>query len=160
MIRILVTASRAWPIDQAHVIARGLDGAYERALEAQGWRSWDHPQATLVSGHCPDGGDAIAEAYADYLGWIVEQHPALWDNCGPNCPPTPHRIRRRSGDTAHPGVADTYCPKAGPRRNTLMVGLGGDQMVAFPVGKRWSGTRDCGTKAERAGIPTTWIEAS
>ncbi len=117
-------------------------------------RTWGHVAATLVSGGCPDGGDPIAEAYADYLGWIVEPHPALWDECGPDCPDKPHRIRRRAGDTAHPGAADTYCPKAGPRRNTLMVGLGADQAVGFPLGARWSGTRDCMAKAKRAGIFT------
>lgn len=159
MIRILVTASRAWPLDQAARIARGLDAAYDRVLEARSLRSWDDPAVILVSGACPDGGDPIAEGYAEYLGWTVERHPALWDECGPNCPPKPHRIRRRPGDTAHPGVAETYCPKAGPRRNNLMVALGADQAVAFPLGKRWSGTRDCGTKAQRAGIPTVWIEA-
>jgi len=160
VIRILVAASRSWPLDRAHTIARALDAAYDRALQGRGLRRWDDPPTTLVSGHCPDGGDAIAEAYADYLGWRIEEHPALWDDCGPGCPAKPHRIRRRPGDTAHPGVADTYCPKSGPRRNSLMVSLGADQAVAFPLGKRWSGTRDCGTKAERAGIPTTWVEAS
>lgn len=153
-IRILFAASRAWPLDRASVIARGLDDAYRRALDARGLRTWNRVPTVLVSGACPDGGDPIAEGYADYLGWAVERHPALWDECGPGCPATSHRIRRRAGDTAHPGVLPDYCPKAGPRRNTHMVSLGADQAVGFPLGTRWSGTRDCMAKAARAGIPT------
>lgn len=160
MIRILVASSRAWPTSRASVIARGLDAAFYRALEARNVRVWNRVPVILMSGACPDGGDAIAEAYADYLGWTVERHPAPWDDCGPRCPATAHRVRRRPGDTAHPGVLDDYCPKAGPLRNTHMVGLGADQAVGFPLGAGWSGTRDCMAKAKRAGIPTVICEGN
>jgi hypothetical protein len=150
VIRILVTGSRTWT-------ARGwIARELERAVRDLGGTL--RSDVTLVSGACPRGADRIAEEHAAGWGWTIERHPALWDECGPGCPDRPHRIRRRAGDIDHPGALDTYCPKAGPRRNTLMVELGADRAVAFVVGKRWSGTRDCGTKAERAGIPTTWIE--
>lgn len=151
MIRILVTGSRAWT--NRNLLGMEL---IQVAVELAG--NGDTP-ITLVSGACPRGADCIAEERASGWGWTIERHPALWDECGPGCPDKPHRIRRRAGDIDHPGALDTYCPKAGARRNTLMVELGADRAVAFVVGKRWSGTRDCGTKAERAGIPTTWIEA-
>lgn len=149
VIRLLVTGSRMWPGARTDTVHEALEAAV--AFLAAGGPA--HP-VTLVSGTCPSGVDAIAEAYAAQVGWTVERHAAVWDECGEDCPDKPHQIRRRPGDTAHPGVADTYCPKAGPRRNTLMVSLGADLAVGFPLGTRWSGTRDCIAKAKRAGIIT------
>jgi len=153
-----VTGSRAWPASRATEVHDALNAAFYRAMAARGIDTWCRVEVTLVSGACPRGVDAIAEKYAAELGWTVERHEADWDNCGPDCPPTPHRKSRRPGDVDHPGTLDTYCPKAGPRRNTLVASLGAHDAVGLPIGKRWSGTRDCMAKAARAGIPTTTYE--
>jgi hypothetical protein len=85
----------------------------------------------IVHGDCPTGADAIADRwgrqfYTDTV--IVEPHPADW---------------------AHWGKA------AGPMRNQLMVDLGADICLAFPIvgPGGHSGTRDCMDKARAAGIP-------
>lgn len=87
---------------------------------------------TLVSGACPRGADRIAEEHAERWGWTIERHPANWE--------------------AH-GKA------AGFIRNQAMVDLGADACIAFRRGGS-RGTTHCGQAAERAGIPTRWIEAS
>lgn len=84
------------------------------------------PLITLVHGQCPNGGvDLIAATVAEQWGWAVEAHPADWQRYGRG---------------------------AGPRRNTVMVGLGADVFAAFP-GAESTGTWDCVRKAARAGIP-------
>ena len=104
----------------------------------------------LVHGACPDGFDALADAWAVARGVERELHAADWDSCAWGCPPG-HRRWKRLGDTAHPGMLADYCPGAGPRRNALMVGLGAEVCVAAPVG--WSrGTRGCMRLARAAGI--------
>lgn len=112
--RVLVTGSRDWA-DKEHV-AEALIEAWEQALEGE--------FPTLVSGACPTGADAIAEALAEEWGWPVERHPADW---------------------ARHGKA------AGPLRNREMVERGADVCLAFPLGVS-RGTRGCMALAKAAGI--------
>lgn len=69
--RILITGSRDWD-DVATIENALLDAA----------KDLDDGDITLVSGNCPDGADALAEGFAEYLGWKVERHPADWDRHG------------------------------------------------------------------------------
>jgi hypothetical protein len=104
----------------------------------------------VVHGACPDGGldqiadrwarsPTIAGMYPDYT-IVAEPHPADWRrDCDEHCR---HRPRKPGG----------RCPAAGPLRNQLMVDLGADKCVAFPLGDGWSGTRDCMRRAVKAGI--------
>lgn len=69
------------------------------------------------------GADQLAADEAQRLGWRTEAHPADWD---------------------------TYGKAAGPRRNTDMVRLGANYLVAFPGGH---GTAHCRRIALTAGIP-------
>jgi hypothetical protein len=92
--RILVTGSQEW--------ADG--GSVHRVLKAL-WTL--APGAVLVSGACPRGADALAEAVWRSLGGEVERHRPVW----------------RPG-----GVLD---PAAGMRRSEKMVQLGADLCVAF-----------------------------
>lgn len=71
------------------------------------------------------GADSIAGDIARQWGLPVEVHRADWK---------------------------TYGAAAGPRRNKIMVGLGADICLAFPVGDS-RGTRHCMAAAARAGIP-------
>jgi hypothetical protein len=111
---------------------------------ATGWRDWpelrrdwvwlhldesvlppDGDRLVLVHGQCPKGGaDLWAEEWAHRRGFAVERHPADWDRFG---------------------------KAAGPKRNSLMVSLGGDLCVAFP-GPGSTGTWDCVRKAADAGM--------
>jgi hypothetical protein len=104
----------------------------------------------LVHGDCPDGFDALADAWAVSRGIEREPHRADWDSCVWDCP-RGHRRWKRRGDTAHPGMLADYCPGAGPRRNAVMVRLGAEVCVAAPVGRSY-GTRGCMALAKRAGI--------
>jgi len=97
-------------------------------------------QMVVVSGHCPDGADALAEQVAERWGWTVEPHPADWGRLG--------RV-------------------AGFERNAEMVRLGADVCLAFldhctstrclsraPHGSH--GTKHCAGLAAEAGIPVRW----
>ena len=79
---------------------------------------------TIVHGACPKGADAIVDKVANEMGLKVERHPADW----------------RTGNAA------------GQIRNTKMVKLGAEKCLAFWDGNS-KGTRDCLSKAARAGIP-------
>lgn len=138
--RVLVSGSRDWT-DVDHVALR-LDDVLA-----------NHPEGLLVvHGACPDGLDAIADAWAVATPNVgVERHPADWDSCAWECPMSAHRFQKRAGDRLHPGILPDYCPKAGPRRNALMVGLGAELMLGWPLG-RSPGTRGCMGLARRAGI--------
>lgn len=85
--------------------------------------------AVIVHGHCRTGADKIADDVGFLLRSLhqpvrVERHPADWKSHG---------------------------RAAGPIRNQEMVDLGADVCLAFPQpGSR--GTKDCMTRAEKAGI--------
>jgi len=114
-------------------------------------------------GACP-GENSADQTASDWIrelggryGMTEDPMPADWDHCAPNCPPDPgHRRRKKPGDVAHPGLLETYCPTAGPRRNAGMVAKlpRADWMLAFPEpGQPNYGTRNCIRLAEQAGIP-------
>lgn len=139
MTRILVTGSRDWT-DHGAVAAALTEAWHDAAQNGPGG-------LTIVHGAAP-GADSSAARWAHdnrTYGVTGERHPAEWSLCAPDCPPDPkHRRRRRNGST--------FCPGAGPRRNALMVGLGADLCLAFPLGVS-EGTRGCMELAEAAGIP-------
>lgn len=113
--RLLVTASRTWTDEGA--IREELTRRYQ-------------PGMVLVSGHCPAGGDAIAERVWRELGGQVEEHPADW---------------RAHGKSA------------GHRRNAVMVRSGPDEAVAFILDGS-PGATGCAQLAEKAGIPVDRFE--
>jgi hypothetical protein len=88
----------------------------------------------VVHGACPTGADAFADEWAREnadAGVTVEPHPADWD---------------------------THGKAAGPLRNTHMVQLTADLVLAFPLGAS-RGTRDCMSKAQQAGL-SVWVAPS
>lgn len=116
--RVLVTASRTW--DDVATLCGVLDGVKARVGS----------RMVVVTGACPDGGDAIADAWAvANLPRPPERWPAPWAQVGKS---------------------------AGPRRNQAMVDSRPNETVAFlrdPANSR--GTKHCAAASERAGIPTT-----
>jgi hypothetical protein len=131
--RILVTGSQGW--GDREVIHRVLKALWTIT-----------PGAVLVSGGCPRGADALAEATWRSLGGEVERHRPVWRPDG------------------------AFDPAAGIRRSEKMVQLGADICVAFGVpctrpacaGRRadpgWPchvshGTGHCARYAEANGIP-------
>jgi hypothetical protein len=114
-------------------------------------------------GACPGGADRIT-AYllkrhrerGDVFNRPVDEDPmpADWDHCGAGCPTpgTPrHRVRKLPGDIYHPGDLPDYCPKAGPRRNTVLV-VGLDELLAYPLPSS-RGTRQCMRAAATLDVP-------
>ncbi len=84
-----------------------------------------HQLITLVHGACPTGADAIVDRVAREIGYTIERHPADWSLNGKS---------------------------AGFMRNDYMVRQGADICLAFWDGVS-NGTRDCFTRAVKAGIP-------
>ncbi len=143
--RILVTGSRSWTDVQA--VERALVDVWHDATQLGG-------SITVVHGACypaknREGKRPIKSA--DFIAALccvaydlpMEEHPAVWAACTPNCPDKPHRKTR--------GDSTTYCPLAGHWRNQAMVNLGAHLVLAFPSGTS-TGTRDCMRRAEAAGI--------
>jgi hypothetical protein len=109
--RVLVTGSRTWT-DRA-AIRDGLAAV------------WGAGDRVLVTGACPTGADALAEACWRAWGGQVEPHPADWD---------------------------THGRAAGPRRNTEMVAAGAQVCVAF-IRDNSRGASHLAGLSEAAGIP-------
>jgi hypothetical protein len=122
--KVLVTGARNWT----------NAAAIERELKKL------PPGTIIVHGACPTGADALADKIAMKLGFKIRRYPADWDG-----------ERERTG---------TPCA-AGPKRNSAMIkaehsdedGVPIDKGLAFSLDlSRSRGTRDCVTKARRAGI--------
>ena len=119
--RVIVTGSRL--LESAHPVRAELYDLLNNLAPNE--------TLTVVHGDCPTGADRHAsnwvadQHYDTDLGIVIEErHPADWNMFG---------------------------PAAGPRRNSEMVALGADLVLAFPVGAS-RGTRDTMTKARAAGI--------
>ncbi|MBF6540764.1 DUF2493 domain-containing protein [Nocardia farcinica] len=129
MRRLLVTGSRNW-----------TDRQIIRDALARAWRDLQPGPIVLVHG-AARGADTIASDIWTGGGLPDEPHPAKWDQaCGPTCT---HRRQRDSR---------VYHTCAGGIRNQLMVDLGADLVLGFPIGAGWSGTKDCLARARAAGI--------
>lgn len=121
--RVLVTGSRDWT-DRAAIGQVLL--AVEAAMSAASTVGASPRPVVLVSGACPTGADAIAEEYADSLGWDAELHPADWES---------------------------YGKQAGFRRNAEMVATRPDLCLAF-IHQASAGASHTAKLAELAGIKT------
>lgn len=147
-----VTGSRNWK--KYGIIERALRfTAYEAQLKGL--------RPLLAVGDCPTGADWIATQTWRSWQWEPQVFYADWDNCTSACPRIEHRKRKRPGDKHHPGALDTFCPKAGPRRNVRLVGSGLHVLLAFPMaGSTRSGTWHCINVARGAGVevvlPDRW----
>lgn len=150
--RIGVTGSRNWK----------LHGVIERALRQTAFDAHQRGlRPVLVVGDCPTGADWIATRTWRSWKWEPEVFYADWDNCTLACPKVEHRKKKKRNDRHHPGASETYCPKAGPRRNVALVGSGLDVLLAFPMdGPMRSGTWHCINVARGVGLepvlPDRW----
>lgn len=131
---ILVTGSRSY-------------AEREPVRRALAWAGRAFGRGTVLRHGAADGLDALAAELWAVWGQPLDPHPADWSGpCRPNCR-AGHRKDRRGGGT--------YCPTAGNHRNGVMCRTVPVPLVcvAFPLGGlRWSGTRDCMTKATQCGI--------
>lgn len=155
-LRILVTASRAWPAVMEHVVWDTMDD-YLLAAEAAG------RQLLIVHGGAR-GGDRMAHRWAMRRrkeGRPVlepEVWPARWhDPCRRNCKPGHRRQDQAAYNRPGPREAWTICPMQGFYRNEYMVSLGADECVAF-IYNHSRGARQCEAAARAAGIPTVPVE--
>ena len=142
--RVLVTGSR--------------DYANPGAVAAVLWGvALTHGPLHITEGGA-DGLDELAEQFAKQENWSHEAVLADWQApCVAECNHGPRRWRRRRSDVSY-----TYCPAQGNYRNQVMVDQGHDLCVGWFSRPKSDGTRDCLTRAYRAGIPTfavRWEEA-
>lgn len=147
--RILITGPRAGTNKRAiaAAITRPI-GDYAPHLIVPGEHGprmlWD--QITVVHG-AARGADTLTGRIATAWGLQVEEHPVTDDDwrapCQPACKPGHRRIGKDDRE---------YCPAAGNYRNQRMVNLSADICLGFPSRSEWSGTRDCMTRAAKAGI--------
>jgi hypothetical protein len=123
-LKVLVTGARDWT----------NEAAIEREFKKL-------PQGTIiVHGACETGADAIADKLAMKHGFHIRRYPADWN-----------------GEKERTGTPFA----AGPKRNSAMIkaehsdkeGVPIDKGLAFTLDlSRSRGTRDCVTKARKAGI--------
>lgn len=149
--KILGTGSRIW-YDETRVksVFNELNGRILKDPELGKVREYD--QILFIHGACPSGFDHMGAAVAAGLGWAVDPHPADWDHCDSRCPRAAgHRRVKKLDDADHPGESETYCPRAGMRRNAEMVALKPDLCVGFIRGFS-IGTNGCLQLAENAGV--------
>jgi hypothetical protein len=137
-----LTGSRRWP--DVPLLETTLYLVWHDALQ-DGYEGIE-----LLHGDCPDGADAMGDAWAIANGIPRRRRPADWDGpCAPTCPPGHRRRNRRDTE---------YCPLAGHRRNQQLV----DERPVLFVGASYrnsSGTADCLRSAKQAGIPTWTLTA-
>lgn len=73
VINIVITGSRDWPMDKAHIIWLTLD-----KLRTKIDSLYDLPRIRFHHGQCPYGGaDLIGASWAHGAGWEIEPHPAI-----------------------------------------------------------------------------------
>lgn len=119
--RVLITGSRTWTnIERIRDALIAVD-------------TLSRHRAVLVSGACPKGADAMCEAVAEELGWVVERHPAEWV------------------------IDGKYDQTAGFKRNAEMVKRGANICVAF-IKDGSKGASHTARLAAEAGIPTVRYE--
>ena len=127
--RVIVTGWRNWPESAKWFIWRELDYLWTR-VPHEAFDDLPPQSVIIVEGECPYGGvDYFCKEWAQARGQLVDPFPADWEK---------------------------YGKAAGPRRNTAMVGVGGDLCLGFP-GPQSRGTWDCLEKAANAGIETRCI---
>lgn len=133
---VLVTGSRNW-VDY-ETLSAALWTQYQDSL-SRGLR------LRVIHGNNPRGADAMADYWAREMaqyGVLVEPVDADWNrDCDKECT---HRPRVRADGSR-------YCPVAGNYRNQKMVDMGPEICLAFLTPEA-RGTRDCASRAERAGI--------
>ena len=115
-IRVLITGSRSW-IDSDSI---------ESVLSEINEYSMGIDKVTLVSGHCPNGVDMLAENIAKKFCWDLELHPADWNK---------------------------YGKSAGFKRNQEMVDLGANVVLAF-IRNESNGASHTANAAINAGLYT------
>jgi len=121
-IRILVSGSRDWK--DRPTIALAIS-SYLRSVGTSIGGAYPFP---VVIHGAARGADRLADEIALGWGWTPERHPVT------------------------PADWDQFGKAAGHRRNRLMVELGADVLLAFPLGES-KGTRGCMRLARAAGIP-------
>lgn len=119
MFRLLITGSRSW-VDENAIVEQ-----FRLVYAKYG------SEVTLVSGACKTGADGLCEKLAVPAGWVIERHPANWQEFGKS---------------------------AGFKRNAEMVELGADACLAF-IRNRSNGATHTADLAEKAGIPTKRVLA-
>lgn len=73
MTLVVITGSRDWPIQKAHLIWEAL-----RKIDEQHADDWHWTPLELHHGECPFGGaDLIGASWAHGAGWKVVPHPPI-----------------------------------------------------------------------------------
>jgi hypothetical protein len=127
--RVVVTGARDW--EDEELIYEALAG-----LEAP---------VTIIEGDCR-GADRLARKVAVSLGYDVHTLPASWEV---NEDTPRWAIRHYNGHA--------YDVRAGAARNTEMLDLRPELVIAFHDDPQTGGTRDCMDQALKRGIPVIHV---
>lgn len=147
---VLVTGSRSWNDEKSM-----------RETFNDAWRDWGPKNVTrpvLLSGHCPEGADAMAERLWRAAGFEIRTFPADWS-----------AHRKRAGFQRNQGMVDAaqafreagaqvlctafldLCQKPGcPQRDQ-------EQLMPHTPGHFSHGTIHCRSRARAAGIETATV---
>jgi len=124
-VKVLVTGARDW--------------ANRAAVRRELSKLQRGPETILVHGACPTGADAIADEIGREFGFTVRPYPADWDEAE----------RRGNRNSAGPVRNSDMIRKEHPDKDGVPFDFG----LSFSTNlDRDRGTRDCTTKARKAGI--------
>ncbi|WP_329142848.1 DUF2493 domain-containing protein [Streptomyces sp. NBC_01456] len=136
---VLVTGSRSWNDEQS------MRSAFNDA-----WRDWGAENVTrpvLISGHCPEGADAMAERLWRAAGFEIRTFPAAWSAHGKQAGFQRNQEMVDAAQVRCTAFLD-LCQKPGcPQR-------GREQLMPHTPGHFSHGTIHCRSRARAAGIVT------
>lgn len=147
---VLVTGSRSWNDEQS------MRSAFNDA-----WRDWGAENVTrpvLISGHCPEGADAMAERLWRAAGFEIRIFPAAWSAHG-----------KRAGFQRNQKMVDAaqvFCEAGAKVLCTAFLDLcrksgcpqrGREQFMPHTPGHFSHGTVHCRDRARAAGIETATV---
>lgn len=144
---LLVTGSRTW----SH--SKLMQDAFNKA-----WLSWGIPNVAkplLISGHCPDGADAMAEQMWSGAGFDYLPIPADWNAHGRGAGPIRNQEMvahaKTYRDQGSQVLAIAFIDQCSNQRCPQMQQ---HQLMPTELGHYSHGTIHCRNAARMAGIPT------
>ncbi|MFD7661328.1 SLOG family protein [Streptomyces sp. NPDC059788] len=144
---VLVTGSRSW--DDEESMRQALNDA---------WRVWGSSNITrpvLISGHCPEGADAMVERLWLAAGFEIRAFPADWSAYGKRAGFQRNQEMADAAQVYRDAGAEVLCTAfLDPCRKPGCPKRGQEQLMPHTPGHFSHGTIHCRARARAAGIET------